>query len=466
MDRRHVTWLNEELPALVESGVLSPEAAARLRTHYAIAAPAQGRAWALAAFGILGAILIGAGVILLLAHNWDSLSREARTVVAFAPLVIAQALAGWVLWTGRQGTAWREGAGAAWALAVGATIALVGQTYHLPGDFAGFMLSWLLLGLPVVYLLQATTPAALYLAGAAAWALAARGDGANPHGYWLLLALIVPYLWNLAIADRFQVRAAVLGWVLGLSLLLAASVIFAADMLALALLPVGAILAVFVLAGWRWFGTAPGAGQRPFQIIGIVGGVIYATLHSYRFLWENGGQLRPALAEEMSRWSQDWAATLPRLGWLTAALVLWALALRGRAWLPALFGSLPLVLLAAHAANDLDPRLRLGLPLGALVVNLYLLVLGAGTLAAGLRAQRLAIVNGGMGILALLIVARFFDSDLNFLACGVAFLLLGIVFLAINIVLITRGGGRHAPNPADHGAVSAGGAGATGGPSQ
>src|SRR5207342_2881957 len=108
MDRRHIEWINRELPDLVADGVLSPEAAARLRDHYGAASTTPRRPWALVAFGILGAVLIGAGIILLLAHNWDSFSRELRTVLAFMPLVITQALAGWVLWTGKQGAAWRE----------------------------------------------------------------------------------------------------------------------------------------------------------------------------------------------------------------------------------------------------------------------------------------------------------------------------------------------------------------------
>jgi uncharacterized membrane protein len=38
-------------------------------------------------FSILGAALMGSGIILLLAHNWDQLSRVMRTVISFAPLV-------------------------------------------------------------------------------------------------------------------------------------------------------------------------------------------------------------------------------------------------------------------------------------------------------------------------------------------------------------------------------------------
>lgn len=49
--------------------------------------------WAMVLFGILGAVLIGGGIILLLAHNWEQLGRPARVAVAFAPLVLSQALA-------------------------------------------------------------------------------------------------------------------------------------------------------------------------------------------------------------------------------------------------------------------------------------------------------------------------------------------------------------------------------------
>nr|MBP6695882.1 DUF2157 domain-containing protein [Saprospiraceae bacterium] len=48
-------------------------------------------------FGILGAILVGLGIILIIAHNWDHLSRLVKTVIVFIPMAISQILCGYTL---------------------------------------------------------------------------------------------------------------------------------------------------------------------------------------------------------------------------------------------------------------------------------------------------------------------------------------------------------------------------------
>jgi dipeptide/tripeptide permease len=63
-----------------------------------------------------------------------------------------------------------------------------------------------------------------------------------------------------------------------------------------------------------------------------------------------------------------------------------------------------------------------------------------GTLWRGLREDRLGLVNGGMLMLAGLIITRFFDSDLGFVVRGLAFIVVGVGFLAANMVLIRRKG--------------------------
>ncbi len=59
-----------------------------------------------------GALLIGAGIILMLAHNWEDLSRPVRAALSFLPLLLAQGLAGWALVRRPESLAWREGTGA------------------------------------------------------------------------------------------------------------------------------------------------------------------------------------------------------------------------------------------------------------------------------------------------------------------------------------------------------------------
>ncbi len=48
----------------------------------------------------IGAALVAAGIVLLIAHNWDDFSRPVRSVIAFLPLIGAQALSAFVLLRG------------------------------------------------------------------------------------------------------------------------------------------------------------------------------------------------------------------------------------------------------------------------------------------------------------------------------------------------------------------------------
>ena len=46
---------------------------------------------------VFGALLVGGGVILVLAHNWAELSRASRAVLSLAPIVLTAAFAGFTL---------------------------------------------------------------------------------------------------------------------------------------------------------------------------------------------------------------------------------------------------------------------------------------------------------------------------------------------------------------------------------
>src|SRR5205085_5599887 len=165
-DRSGIRWLLDELPELVAGGVLTAEAAEALRQHYAAKDPTESRRLGFVFSAILGSLLVGAGVILLVAHNWDFLSRPVRCAIAFAPLFLSHALAVFVLTRRNESAPWREGAAILNVAAIGTAIALVSQTYQLQGDFSRFVLVWMLLALPVVYLFRTSVGLAIYFVGA------------------------------------------------------------------------------------------------------------------------------------------------------------------------------------------------------------------------------------------------------------------------------------------------------------
>src|SRR3954462_5651419 len=186
-DRSGTRWLLAELPELVTSGVLTPEAADPLRQHYSAAPAGEPRRIGFILSAILGSLLVGAGVILLVAHNWDFLSRPIRCGIAFAPLVLSQALAIFVLLRRRESTAWRETAAILNVAAIGTAMALVSQTYQIQGDFARFILVWMILALPIVYLFQTSVGLSVYFVGAAVWACSSKHSdffGVYPNDLW------------------------------------------------------------------------------------------------------------------------------------------------------------------------------------------------------------------------------------------------------------------------------------------
>jgi len=431
MNRKHVAWLYEQLPDWVERGIVSAESAEKVRQRYG-EAERGGRHWAVLVFGILGGALIGAGIILLLAHNWEDLTRPVRAVLSFAPLVLAQALAGYVIWKRRESAAWCEGAGTFWTLAIGATISLVAQTYNLSGDFGAFMLTWILAALPIVYLLNSSAAAMLYWSGATAWAgYEVSHDGSHAL-FWPLLALALPQLWMAARINRYQPRV---GWML---LVLAVCGAFGvgfsvADRFSHSWVPVFAgYFAALYMIGAAWFDEGRTSWQRPLQTIGALGVIALTIVFSFRFCLKEFWQLNDWTAFR-SAWPDEWPdATVAALCPL-AALALWGHAWMRRDPVALLFGGLPVLTLVAsplHGENNLVVLIVL--------MNLYALGLGVGLITIGVRDQRLGVVNLGLLVTATLIIARFFDSDMSFVVRGLAFIGVGIGFLVANVALVRR----------------------------
>jgi hypothetical protein len=76
--------------------------------------------------------------------------------------------------------------------------------------------------------------------------------------------------------------------------------------------------------------------------------------------------------------------------------------------------------------------------IGWVVFNIWLLALGILTLTEGVRIHALGRANLGLLALASLIVARFFDTELSFLARGLVFVAFGLGCLALNVWLMRR----------------------------
>jgi uncharacterized membrane protein len=431
MSRKSIEWLYSELSGLVAKGVLPPEAADRIRQHYGEIDSAAGRRLAVIIFGVLGGLLIGAGLILLLAHNWDELSRPLRTVLSLVPLMAGQGLAGWVLVRQKESTAWREGVGAYWALSCGVAVALVGQTYHLGSDFASFMLAWTLPALPIVYLLRSSVVAALYWVGVLTWAGAASWspDSAMELWFWPFAAAAAPHLWWEARGDRYRTRVTLLLWVLGICGCVAIGFGLRGHLDHLWMWVYSSAFAALFLAGRQWFQAPSSPFRRPLECLGWPSLMVMSLLLSFAKFSDDFARYRP-----LDFADSGVLRVVAAMAWPLAALVLWLLAIRRRDLWGITAGIVPILVGLGHLVGGYSWSSALS----QLAFNVYVLAMGIMTVVTGIKGRQLGPVNVGLLLIAALVVARFFDMDLGFVVRGLAFVLVGIGFLVTNLLIVRR----------------------------
>lgn len=433
MKEKYIRPFLKDLPKLQAGGIVDEATARRLQEYYQSSAPASARNWGLIVFGILGALLIGFGCMLLFGHNWEDLSRPARTMLSFAPIVVMLALAGWGMWTDKTSTAWREGIGTLWVLAVGASIGLISQTYHISGDFWDFILTWVVLALPVMYLLNAVTPALMCLAGIYFWTTKTFWMLRNPWYFWALIAAVLPYaVWQIRCAPN-GMRSKLLQ--LGVAAILCARLGFAMghSVPGLWILAYAGFFACLYLYGAIWFDESP----SPFRGMGEIGGMIFALVLAFPFPWEDVGWRYAEYAKSSS------AIWLVRMDYVLAfglpalAVVLLLKALRAGKKNALYIGLLPVLAAvgfawAAGNGKDVD------LLLPPMLFSIYPFVVGILQIREGVGKMKIRNVVLGFCLVLAIINIRFFDGDWSMVARGIVFIVLGVAFLTTNVWILKR----------------------------
>lgn len=431
MNKKAIQWLYRELPELVAKGILTQEASERVQRYYGEIKRASRTSVALIICGAIGALLIGLGIILLLAHNWEQLSRFTRALLSFAPLVIAQAFALWVVWKKPQSGALKEGTATFLSLMVGASIALISQTYHIPGEAGTFILTWMLLIVPLVYLMQASLPAAIYLIGITAWSGSHWDDPLKAVLFWPLAGVIIPhFIWALR-QKMYTLRTAMLSLIMMLCVPCAASFSLGKTLHGSWIIIFSSAYGVFYSLGYLPLKQGTANWQRPLRIVGGIGIFFLALQFTFRYAWQYLDRGYYAMNKNIS----DISALPDHI--ITVAIIATALVLfydnvKRKNLIPSLFGALPALAIVGYLLKEQTILLPL------LIFNAYVLAVSTGCMMLGIRNNSISTVNVGMLMLAILIIARFFDSGINFIAKGLVFIIVGIGFLVSNVLLLRR----------------------------
>jgi len=148
-----VKWLLGEIPGWVTEGLISREAADKISERYRLAQAASGREKLIYAVGILAALLLGTGVIMFFASNWQAIPRLGKLAIICVVLA-ATYWAGYELKYKRGYEIVGEAIILLGAILFGAGIFLVAQAFHISAHFPNGLLLWMFGLAPLFYLIK------------------------------------------------------------------------------------------------------------------------------------------------------------------------------------------------------------------------------------------------------------------------------------------------------------------------
>ncbi len=399
-DSGFVARLSTEIAQWEHEGLVRPDQAQTLRARYGLLAgetpKTLHRSRIVYFLSLLGAVLVGVGVILLIGANWQAIPRWARIALLIVSTAAAYQTGYWMAFQSKRypklGMALLLLGSVLW----GASIFLISQTYQLVGEGGGAgertaTLYWFLGVLPLAYVLLSQLHLALSLVIGAVWL-----------GMTLSATARMP----------FQVHILVY---LGVGVLL-----YSLSRLHSAWRPV------------RQFAI-------PYGWLGLFG--IFAGLYAFSFRdfwWIYGGELP-------EHWLPLAAVLIP------AAVVVLALTLtyarRDRESFAEALGLLALLLLVLGIASQLPSLVmpagyyswehgglaRFTLPMA--LFNLLLLAATVAVIALAWARHQPGLANFGMFVFFVQVVTRYFDLLKGMLSSGLMFVGAGLLLLVLGGVL-------------------------------
>lgn len=380
-------------------------------------------------FGILGAILVGLGIILIIAHNWDELPKGTKTLFAFLPLLVGQVICGYALMKKQDNIAWRESGSAFLFFVIGASISLVSQIYNIPGGAGTFLLTWMLLALPLVYLMQSSITSLLFIVGITYYATQLGYWSYHttfPYLYWLLLLGILPnyyILYKNKPESNFMIFH---NWLIPISVIISLGTATKSteELMFIAYI---SLFSFFYLVGNMDFFSRQKSRNSGYKLIGSLGIISMLLMLSFDWYWEELRSKEFPISDLIEA-PEFYASVITSL--LAGVLLFWQQ--KGKSILDIMPFSIMFILFIATFI------LGLSSPIAVVFINILVFALGILAIKDGAKQDNLGVLNFGLLVITALVVCRFFDSDLSFVIRGLLFISVGAGFFATNYWLLKK----------------------------
>lgn len=420
--------IEKDIPELIEAGIITPETAQKIADYYQHKKSSSTNRLFIA-FGILGSILVSLGIVLIIAHNWDELSRTTKTIFAFLPLVLTQFLCAFVLLKKSNNKAWVESATTLLFFSIGACIALIGQIYHIPGNLSSFLFIWMLLGLPLIYVMRSSMAPLLYLVGITYYAAETSYftfPSTTSYAYWGFLFAVLPQYF-LAVRNHPKSNfTAVENWLVPLSITIALGTL-ASGAGFLLYIAYFSLFGLFYSIGNNRFFQDHKLINNPYKVIGAIGTVTLLFISSSKRFWETVSDLNAELGNWMS-YVSFWVG----LGISLLAMLYLLRQQKNKSIreLP-IFAPLFIIYFILFGIGQYTRTVWI-------LINVMILVVSILTIISGAKKEHLGILNFGLAIITHWIIIRFLNTDLSFVIRGLLLMTIGVGFFIANYWMLKK----------------------------
>jgi uncharacterized membrane protein len=417
-----MSTLKNDIDTLVQAKVISSEVASKINTYYQ-SEQDQKPNTLMMVFGVLGSLLVGMGIILIVAHNWDDFTKPVKTIFAFLPMIIGQLLVGFSLFRNKSAT-WKEGSGVFLFFTVGACLALISQIYNIPGNLSNYLLTWIILCAPLIYLLKSKVVAILHLIFATYYACEFgyfSGGDKTPWLYLLMIAFFIPfYIQKLKRTPKAN-STSLLNWFLPLSITIAIGTFITSEDF------FGFLMYIVLFGLFYNLGRLPVFYNQKLRrngllILGSFGTICVLLFTTFRWFWKEFPQ--------ESEFSQTFIITL--VLFLVTLGVLGYVLKTQKVKETSLFQYVFLIAAVIFSIGFTTAILP------TVLGNILVFALGLTAIRIGTATFNFGVLNYGLLIVTALVISRFFDTDMSFIIRGLLFVGVGIGFFATNYVLVKK----------------------------
>lgn len=409
-NKEALSWLLAELPKLRQYEVIDEKTADAIAKYCddEIALKAPPRKFIYTLFYI-GAGMIAAGVVLFFNHYWDCFSKYQRLGISAIPMAAALVSALWTI-LGQKGQLWREFSAVLSSAAAATLIAMVGRIYHTDGELWEFVTLVLGVSIPFVYIFNSIALTTIYTFGLFLLL------GEAPPLYCFFAVLAIQPMLHIQLHRRSQNRV----WARYLMLFSALFGVIGCGCDGYIPLSFFAVTGTMLYAGWALSERHEGYLRNPWLGVSFIFMLVCLAVASSR-----ADFFAPSNLDRPHGMLAYWLFT----GVVLASNVRWfpKSHLDAKRMTTGLLVLLPLL----HYCRVDNEVMKL-------IFNIYMGVYGAVLMMDGFKRGRLLTYNGGVAMVLLLIVCRFFDAELGVLTRSIAFIAIGTVLIAANFVFFRK----------------------------